>query len=61
MNKILDTFRQQQNDRVKLSLQFNRWSQVMIGLMIAEQEQKLVASDLPVDVEPDVPFWSELG
>jgi hypothetical protein len=48
-------------------VQLNRWSLVMIELMIQEQEAKLLASDLPVDVEAasddvgDDNFWEELG
>ena len=61
-NKLLDQFRQQEADNIALSVKFNRWSLVMITLMIQEQEQKLVASDLPVDGdgEPDN-FWEEIG
>ena len=61
-NKILDRFRKQEADGIALSVKFNRWSQVMIELMIQEQEQKLVASDLPVegDGEPDN-FWEEIS
>jgi hypothetical protein len=60
--KLLDQFRQQEADNIALSLKFNRWSLVMIELMIREQEQKLVASDLPVDGdgEPDF-FWHEFS
>jgi hypothetical protein len=54
-NKILDRFRKQEADGIALSVKFNRWSQVMIELMIQEQEQKLVASDLPVEDN----FWKE--
>ena len=56
-NKLLDQFRQQEADNIALSVKFNRWSLVMIEIMIQEQEQKLVASDLPVDGEDN--FWEE--
>ncbi len=59
-NKLLDQFRQQEADTIALSMQFNRWSLVLIELMIREQEQRLVASDLPVDGEQK-PFWDEVG
>lgn len=61
-NKLLDQFRQQEADNIALSVKFNRWSLVMIEVMIQEQEQKLVASNLPVDGdgEPDN-FWEEIG
>jgi hypothetical protein len=61
-NKLLDQFRQQEADNIALSVKFNRWSLVMIEMMIREQEQKLVASDLPVDVDGEQDnFWEEIG
>ena len=66
-NKLLDQFRQQEAENIALSAKLNRWSLVMIEIMIAEQEQKLVASDLPVDDEredalwPEVPAWAGTG
>ena len=61
-NKLLDQFRQQEADNIALSVQFNRWSRVMIEVMIREQEQKLVASDLPVDTDSEQNnFWEELA
>lgn len=61
-NKLLDQFRQQEADNIALSVKFNRWSLVMIALMIQEQEQKLVASDLPVDGDGELDsFWEEIG
>ena len=60
-NKLLDQFRQQEADTIALSVKFNRWSQVMIEVMIREQEQKLVASDLPVDSDSGQDnFWEEV-
>jgi hypothetical protein len=59
-NKLLDQFRQQEADNIALSVKFNRWSLVMVEVMIREQEQKLVASDLPVDGEQDN-FWEEIA
>ena len=60
-NKLLDQFRQQEADNIALSVKFNRWSLVMITLMIQEQEQKLVASDLPVDGDGELDnFWQEI-
>lgn len=60
-NKLLDQFRQQEADNIALSVKFNRWSLVMIALMIQEQEQKLVASDLPVDGDNELDnFWEEI-
>lgn len=60
-NKVLDQFRQQEADTIALSVTLNRWSLVMIEIMIQEQEQKLVASDLPVDGEGELDnFWQEL-
>ena len=60
-NKLLDQFRQQEAENIALSVKFNRWSLVMIEIMIAEHEQKLVASDLPVDAEEADSLWEEIG
>lgn len=60
--RLLDQFQQQEADNIALSAQFNRWSRVMIEVMIAEQEAKLVASDLPVDTEGEFDnFWEDLA
>lgn len=60
-NKLLDQFRQQEADNIALSVKFNRWSLVMIEIMIQEQEQKLVASDLPVEGDGELDnFWQEI-
>lgn len=60
-NKLLDQFRQQEADSIALSVKFNRWSLVMIEIMIQEQEQKLVASDLPVEGDGELDnFWVEI-
>lgn len=60
-NKDLEQFRQQEAGTLALSVKFNRWSLAMIEIMIQEQEQKLVASDLPVDGEGELDnFWEEL-
>jgi hypothetical protein len=61
-NKLLDQFHQQEADNIALSVKFNRWSLVMIEHMIREQEQKLVASDLPVDMDSGQDnFWEEIA
>ncbi|MCA9941925.1 MAG: hypothetical protein H6656_00880 [Ardenticatenaceae bacterium] len=61
-NNLLDQFRQQEADNIALSVKFHRWSLVMIEIMIQEQEQKLVASDLPVDGDGELDnFWQEMG
>ncbi|MFW6184127.1 MAG: hypothetical protein ACOC8X_10040 [Chloroflexota bacterium] len=62
-NHILTDFQQQEAETTAKMVQFNRWSVVMIELMIQEQEEKLLASDLPVDVEEEGDgdnFWEEL-
>ena len=68
-NNILTDFQQQEAETTARMVQFNRWSLVMIELMIQEQEGKLLASDLPVDGDegdgPAAPggddnFWKEL-
>lgn len=59
---LLETFHQQEAETIALSMKLNRWSQVMIRVMITEQEEKLLASDLPVDdVEPTDNFWEEIA
>jgi hypothetical protein len=61
-NKLLDQFRQQEADNIALSVKFKRWSLVMIEVMIREQEQKLVASDLPVDMDGGLDtFWKDIA
>ena len=61
MSKLFDQFRQQEADNIALSVKFNRWSLVMIAVMIREQEQKLVDSDLPVDGDGEGDnFWEEI-
>ena len=61
-NKLLDQFHQQEADNIALSVKFNRWSLVMAELMVNEQEQKLVASDLPVDGDSDLDnFWEDIA
>ncbi len=58
---VMEQFQQQEAENIALSVKFNRWSLVMIGVMIQEQEQKLVASDLPVDSESQNDFWAGIG
>lgn len=61
-SKLLDQFRRQEADNIALSVKFNRWSRVMIELMVREQEQKLVASDLPVDMDGERDaFWEQVA
>lgn len=61
-NKLLTRFRQQEADTLALSVKFNRWSRIMIALLIREQEEKLVASDLPVDIDTGTDdFWEQLA
>lgn len=62
-NNILSEFQQQEVEATAKMVQLNRWSLVMIELMIQEQEAKLLASDLPVDVAESATsdnFWEEL-
>jgi hypothetical protein len=66
MSDILSTFQQQEAEATARMLQLNRWSLVMIEVMITEQEEKLLASDLPVEGEgfsafgAGDTFWEEL-
>lgn len=65
-DNILTDFQQQEAETTAAMIQFNRWSQALIERMIREQEEKMMASDLPVDGDgPSVPaegdnFWDEL-
>jgi hypothetical protein len=47
--EVIDELRQQEAGTIALSVKYNRWSRVMMEILIEEQEQKLMASDLPVD------------
>ncbi|MGB1249613.1 MAG: hypothetical protein ACPG8W_03205 [Candidatus Promineifilaceae bacterium] len=58
---LREQLRQQEAESLAQSVQFNRWSLVMIELMIHEQEQKLVASDLPVDSDAHDDFWRDIA
>jgi hypothetical protein len=60
-SKLLDLFRRQEADSAALAAQLNRWSRTMIGVLIQEQEQKLLASDLPVEPEEEESFWGEVA
>ena len=63
-NNILTDFQQQEAEATAKMVQLNRWSLVMIELMIQEQEAKLLASDLPVDVDETAGqdnFWEDLA
>lgn len=62
-SNILTDFQQQEAETTARMVQLNRWSLVMIELMIQEQEAKLLASDLPVDVDEPAQqdnFWEQL-
>ena len=62
-SNILTEFQQQEAETTAKMVQLNRWSLVMIELMIQEQEAKLLASDLPVDVDETAQqdnFWEDL-
>ena len=58
---LREQLRQQEAESLAQSVQFNRWSLVMIELMIREQEQKLVASDQPVDTDATDNFWEAIA
>ena len=61
-DKQMEQFQQHEAGTIALSVTFNRWSLVMIEVMIREQEQKLVASDLPVDMDSGQDnFWEEIA
>ena len=56
---VVDEFRQQEAEQLASERKYNQWSRTLLKLMIAEYEQKLLASDLPVDDEEPM-FWSDL-
>ncbi|MFO7680199.1 MAG: hypothetical protein R6X34_09120 [Chloroflexota bacterium] len=56
---VVDEFRQQEAEQLASERKYNQWSRTLLKLMIAEYEQKLLASDLPVDDEETV-FWYDL-
>ena len=56
---VVDEFRQQEAEQLASERKYNQWSLTLLKLMIAEYEQKLLASDLPVDDEETV-FWYDL-
>ena len=60
-NNLREQLRQQEAESLAQSIQFNRWSLVMISVMIREQEEKLVASDQPVDIEQGDNFWADVA
>jgi hypothetical protein len=60
-NNLLDGFKRQEAESIASSVKLHRWSSVMIELLVWEQEQKLLASDLPVDEERPDNFWEELA
>ena len=60
-SQLLDRFRRQEADNAALAAQLNRWSRTMVGVLIQEQERKLLASDLPVEAEETDSFWAEVG
>ena len=58
-NEVIDELRQQEAGTLALSVKYNHWSRVMIEVLIQEQEQKLLASDLPVDGEDT--YWEKVS
>jgi hypothetical protein len=61
-NTFMEQYRQSEADSIAHSMQLNRWSRVMIEVMIQEQEEKLLASDQPVEgSEENGDFWQGLG
>lgn len=59
-NSVLTQFSQREAEAIAQFEQFRQWSIVMIQQMIREQETKLLASDLPVDVDDSDGFWEDL-
>ena len=57
---VVDAFRQQEAEQLAAALRYHRWSQALLEEMIQEYEQKLLASDLPVEDEKNRPFWEQI-
>lgn len=57
---VIEEFQQQEAEQLASERKYNRWSRLMLEVMIAEYEQKLMSSDLPVDDDKRF-FGSDLG
>ena len=58
---VVDAFQQEEAKRTAAALRYHRWSMVPLAAMIAEYEEKLLASDLPVeDDDGQRPFWESM-
>ena len=55
-DNAIEGFQQQQAELLVSARKYNWWSRVMVQIMIAEYENKLLASDLPVEEERST-FW----
>jgi hypothetical protein len=61
MSNPLEEFEKQEAAAKASARQLNEWSKTLIGLLIQEQEQKMQASNLPVDPEKGESFWQDPG
>lgn len=57
-DSVLSDFQQQEAKNIAQSVLFNRWSCVMIRVLIREHEKKLTDSDLPVEEGNPDDFWT---
>lgn len=57
-DSVLSDFQQQEAKNIAQSVLFNRWSRIMIRVLIQEQEKKLTDSDLPVEEGSSDDFWT---
>lgn len=57
-DSVLSDFQQQEAKNIAQSVLFNRWSRIMIRVLIQEQEKKLTDSDLPVEEGRPDDFWT---
>lgn len=55
---VIDEFQQREAEQIAEARKFNLWSRALLEMMIEEYEQKLLASDLPVEGTGDE-FWEE--
>ena len=56
---VITQFEEQEAQTIAQSIQFQAWSLTMITFLIAQQEQRLLDSDLPVDAAQEEDFWSQ--
>ena len=57
MSNLLEQFEAREQKNIQQLLVFNKWCRALIQKMIAEYEQRLLDSNLPVDAVDPSSFW----